>query len=543
MRSVVLAALALLGALIGTPRAASAQDGRILPVEDPAYEWILRLQDRGFLASLQPAALPYSIGEVRRALGAACAVIHDLGDAAPCRETDGDAAPAGRPPIMDPSVRRWIDLLRERLGEAGEGTRIAYSAEPIVRASTHRRLDPLRELGDRAHAFPAVLLSVAAGRGGIAAEASARVDAYYDLDPDGLDTALRAFSRSENTYVAYESSLAAVRLGRYGRHWGLPGEPGLVLSSNARTMDAVTLRLGGRRLALRTVFAELDAITGDGRFTGTAGDDSVASGFERRWLATHRLDWSPSSDVTFSLFESVLFSGVGSGWSLKYLNPVQPAVIETDNRPKNDENNGLLGLAIWMRRDRLRLHGQLVVDDFDFLHADERASFAASLSARLPSVRAGLDAGLDATAVASRTYNTFQPEGRYLFLNRGLATQFSDYIETSVHVRAYADGILEGLVLEPRLTGLWQGERDLRQPYLGSDNDFPTLLVGTVERTIRLALRTAWEPSSTMRLVLDAGVNQVSAWGHRPGIDRTRFSATGAVQIRFAGTRPLRLDP
>lgn len=521
MRSAVFTTFLVLGALVATPRAASAQEGRILPVEDPAYEWILRLQDRGFLTDLQPTALPYTVGEVRRAL----------------------AAPAIAGPGLDPVVRRWVALIAGRLGEPGEGTRLTWSAEPIVRASSHRRLDPLRKLGDRAHAYPAVLLSVAAGRNRVTAEASARVDAYYDLDPDGLDTALRAFARSENTYIAYESTHSALRLGRYANHWGLPGEPGLVLSSNARTMDAVTLRLGGRRLALRSVFAELDAITADGRFTGGAGDDSVASGFERRWLATHRIDWSPSRDLTISLFESVLFSGVGSGWSLKYLNPLQPAVLETDNRPKNDENNGLLGVAVWMRQNRARLYGQLIIDDFDFLHADERASFAATFSGRLVALRPDLDAGLEATAVASRTYNTFQPEGRYLFLNRGLATQFSDYVEVAAHVRAYADRLVQGLVLEPRVTGLWQGERDLRQPYLGSDNQFPALLVGTVERTLRIALRTAWEPSSTVRLVVDAGVNHVAAFGHRPGVDRTRFSATGAIQVRFAGSRALRLDP
>lgn len=508
--------LLTLAALAPAARGQAPADARLLATDDPAYVWIARLQDRGLLPGLTPGALPYTVGEIRTALAAA--------------------------PARDPVEARWMRLVSGRLGPPVEGYAVQGAIEPGLRATTHRRLDPVRELGDRGRAYPRVTLRTSATAGPWALEVAARVDAWYDLDPDGMDTALRAFARSEQAAVSRSGTLTAWAFGRHSDHWGLPGEPGLVLSDNARSLDGLRFRFGGRRLALRSVVAELDAVTGDGRFTGTAGDDSVASGQERRWLAAHRLDWSPTPRVTLTLFESVLFSDVSAGWSAKWLNPLQPVLLELDNRPKNDENNGMIGLGVHARSASLRVYGQVLVDDFDIMNHDERASVAAHLSMVRARPGSSVDAGLSATAVASRTYNTFQPEGRYLHLGRGLATQFSDYVESTGFLRWYADTVTDGLVVEPYATLLWQGERDLRQPYLAADNDFATVLSGTVERTARIAVRTAWEPSERFRLVIDAGVNHVRNLAHVPSATRTRASATAAIHFRIAGSRPLRLD-
>ena len=80
--------------------------------------------------------------------------------------------------------------------------------------------------------------------------------------------------------------VAGLMVGRTHRHWGLPERPGLLLSTNPRPMDQIAFRLGTDRVRLRTVLSELDSITADGRFTGTAGADSVGEHISKQLLAS-----------------------------------------------------------------------------------------------------------------------------------------------------------------------------------------------------------------------------------------------------------------
>ena len=120
--------------------------------------------------------------------------------------------------------------------------------------------------------------------------------------------------------------------------------------------------------------------------------------------------------------EANLYSGPNASPSLKYLNPLFLHTFLVDEPPKNDENNGLLAGMLWLHRGRLTLHGQLLLDDFDLLaESGEPPSLAltGTLHARLaPAV----DAGARLSVLSARVYNTHQPEGRYLYLLRGLGT-------------------------------------------------------------------------------------------------------------------------
>ena len=120
----------------------------------------------------------------------------------------------------------------------------------------------VRPLGDTLNFFwYGTALQVYADAGPFVAEIGVWQNKYYDVDPDGLDTALRLLARSENTYLGYHSRLFSAYLGRWSNHWGMPGEPGLLISNNPRSQDQVYLRLGRQRFSVTGLLTELDSIT------------------------------------------------------------------------------------------------------------------------------------------------------------------------------------------------------------------------------------------------------------------------------------------
>ena len=498
-----------------------AQRGHIVPVEDPIYESVRALQERGYLLELNPVDLPYTEGRLRSSL--------EKIDRRKLSEVE----------------RYMVGLLETGLSStAGESQAvIGFRLRPGFRVTNNGRLDPVRYLSDiDARIFQYVGFQTRLQTGPFSAAVGFRHDRYYDRDPDGLDTALRWLMRSENGYIRYDGKWISTEFGRFSRQWGLWGESATLISSNPRSYDHLGLRLGGDRLSIRTILGELDSITGDGRFSGTAGDDSVRTGSERRYIAAHRVDWRPDKNWVISILHATLYSGPNSGISLKYANPMHPVIFALDNKPKNDENNGFLGFSVWTHTKKVVLHVQGTLDDADILNLNEPASFSFSAYAGFPRILETVDASSGFTAVASRAYNTHQPEGRYIYLLRGLATQFSDYVSLYGSLKWYAHRWVHGLTITPRIDILWQGEADIRDPFPGNGSNVGTILTGSVERTLRTALQLAYDPDPRFFVRLDAGMNFISGADHESGAGRTKFIAVLEFGFRLSTDRLFRLD-
>lgn len=501
--------LLLLAILLACTLPAAAQHARLIPLDHWAYDYIQRLQRRGHLLELHPTALPYSEADLRAAL----------------REVDrGDL---GR------REERWFKLLVDefRRRPVRRSVRAGAELQPGARLASDRRLDALRPVDEGSselHALGMDFYPNAAGRvfmasGPVVAQVGLRFDLYYRNDPDGLDAANRLVTRNHETYVGFRRSFVSAYLGRYGRHWGPYRESALLISENPVAADAIQLRIGGSRLALNTLIGELDSMTEDGRFTGTAGADSV-QGNVRRFIAAHRFDWRPSRHVAITLMESAVYSGTSSGLSLKYLNPLNIYAFAVDGRPKNDENNGLLAGILWAQFGSFTLQGQLMIDDIDLMgETGEPASAALSGSviyAGLPAV----DLGGTFTAVTARAYNTHQPEGRYIYLLRGIATQFSDFVHASAFTTFYADGEALGLSISPRIDLLFQGQRDIRQDYPTREQDVDLILDGEVLRILRPAIELRLQHGRRIWMNVDVG----PAFTNDDDLG-TRFTATASI--------------
>lgn len=515
--SIALRAHVLVGTLLISCLAAHAQENRLLPASDWAYDYIVRLQQRGHLLDLNPTSLPYRHGDIWAALQQI--------------NRDGLSAPE----------RHWVNLLEKAIVPE-EGTAVGYTFEAAARLINSDRLDVVRPLGDSLrffwHGTPA---TVYLDTRNLVAEFGLRQDRYYDDDPDGLDTALRLLARSDHTYVGYHSRLVSVYAGRWNHHWGVPGEEATLLSDNPRSQDQLAIRLGKGRLTVRAVLGELDSITSRGDFTGRAGDDTVRVDTRRRYLAAHRWDYRPSRRLLISFMESVLYSGANAGLSLKYFNPVHPFAFVVDNTPKNEENNGFVAGLLWAQLGRLTVHGQLTVDDIRLQRGTGNESVTFGFAGSLAYALQSMDLKATLAAVAARAYNAPQPEGKYLYLKRGLATQFSDYVAGSAGADIYLDRVMPGLRLAPRVNVLWQGARDIRQPFPSNDAVLDNILDGTVLHTIRGSLQVAYQPVAWWWLRMDGGFNATRNAGNVRSARSSRFVGLLSTGLRLKLDYPVRL--
>ncbi|MCY4000809.1 MAG: hypothetical protein OXF84_08400 [Bacteroidetes bacterium] len=476
-----------IGLQIAIPALAQQGGNRLLPTNDSAYEYILRLQRRGHLLDLNPTALPYQWGEITNA-------IHQVDTTR-----------------LSSSERHWMDLLQSRFQSqesTDEDIHVGYSMMGAVDLLNSERMDMVRPIGNDLNVYwHASLASAYLEAGPAVAELSVTHSNFYDQDPDGIDSALRLLARSEHSYVGFNQKWISAYIGRWNLHWGSSGQGSTILSDNARSRDQIFLRLGGRRASVTAILSELDSAT-DGRYyTGRAADDSVKFESTRRFHAAHRWDFRPSRKFMISFMESAIYSGPSSSISLRYLNPVNPFLFVVDNVPKNDDNNGFLAGLLWTQLNRWTIQGQLMVDDLRIQSntGPETITFALTGSAvyALPST----DIKFTFETVSSRAYNAPQTEGQYIFLNRGIATQFSDYVHSSLSAEFYLDHRVPGLRMLPKIDLLYQGERDMRQPFPESSEVIENLLDGEANRTMRTSMSMMYQPVHWWWIGVDAGYN------------------------------------
>lgn len=293
-------------------------------------------------------------------------------------------------------------------------------------------------------------------------------------------------------------------------------------------------------MALRSMVAELDAANLDGSFTGRAGGfPNAREPSLRRYLVAHRIDWRPRPWLTIAFMEQMLSSGQDATISLPALIPTSVHVFLNDGPPKNYENNNIIGGLLSAQRGRVSVTGQFAMDDFDVLDRVEPASLA--LTGDLVLAGSRTDLGLTLTAVTARAYDTGLPEQSFLYGNRGIATQFSDYLHARTFADIYLNDLLPGLTVRPELHLLIQGERDIRQPWPAND-EVGLIFIGTPERTVRAGAQIRLQPSPWWWFQADIGVNHTANDGFVEGADATRILGfvEGGAQLRFGA--PIRLS-
>jgi len=134
------------------------------------------------------------------------------------------------------------------------------------------------------------------------------------------------------------------------------------------------------------------------------------------------------------------------------------------------------------------------------------------------------------TQVANLTYRNEDDLQVPLYHLLGTGRNFSDYDQATLKVGLLAR---PGLLLEPELTLLRQGEGDPRLPHplVPAYPSTATLFQGVVERTVRLALGGSWQLGG-FQLTGNGGVHLIHNAGHVRGTSDTRWVGSLGVTYR-----------
>jgi len=540
--------------------AQAQQDSRVLSLYDrQSYEYIQQLQDRGHLLELHPTDMPYRYDELHEALEGVTEY-----------EFSGVQA-------------QWIRHLRDRIGlNASEKPVLDLRGGSYLQVNNSERDHMYRPSDDIAYVWPMIELAPGIRYQGWVVQAHARFEYYEDRNIDGLDAVNRFWVRNEETYVGYSNEFLEVYGGRVLNHWGVYGQSSGLVSDHSVTYDQVKINVGTKHLQLSSVMGYLDNLKSDDVFNGDTRWDPLSV---KRYLFAKRLDWRPREHLMFSYRESLIFSGWDAVPQPKYMLPGYIGFFQADNAPQNDFINYLTGIAFWGQfgggrvhgdgfaksgaksgaksdaksqsssQNILTLHTEVIIDDIIYFRErrgiDERSNFNVFFNAAYALSQRPLTLQLNAEMVSSQSYNTDQAQGRYLYLGRGIATQFNDYVFGEFRTQLFLDGKLQGLRVSPYLGGLLQGEQVIDKEFIGSpltqkDKDPDELepvpdfvLSGVVQETFRAGVEwvyyspaeRGWKKGWWLRG--DVGLNVMRNLGNVVGNDRTRPVGMIELGVQF----------
>jgi hypothetical protein len=532
--------------------AQAQQDSRVLSLYDrQSYEYIKQLQDRGHLLELHPTDMPYRYDDLHEALEGVTEY-----------EFSGVQA-------------QWIRHLRDRIGlNASEKPVLDLRGGSYLQANNSERDHMYRPSADIAYVWPMIELAPGIRYQGWVVQAHARFEYYEDRNIDGLDAVNRFWVRNEETYAGFSNEFLEVYGGRVLNHWGVYGQSSGLLSDHSVSYDQVKINVGTKHLQLSSVMGYLDNLKSDDVFNGDTRWDPLSV---KRYLFAKRLDWRPREHLMFSYRESLIFSGWDAVPQPKYMLPGYIGFFQADNAPQNDFINYLTGIAFWGQfgggrvhgdgfaksgaksqsssQNILTLHTEVIIDDIIFFRErrgiDERSNFNVFFNAAYALSQRPLTLQLNAEMVSSQSYNTDQAQGRYLYLGRGIATQFNDYVFGEFRTQLFLDGKLQGLRVSPYLGGLLQGEQVIDKEFIGSpltqkDKDPDELepvpnfvLSGVVQETFRAGVEwvyyspaeRGWKKGWWLRG--DVGLNVMRNLGNVEGNDQTRPVGMIELGVQF----------
>ncbi len=319
----------------------------------------------------------------------------------------------------------------------------------------------------------------------------------------------------EQAFVWYQNGGFNLQAGRFASFWG--GINSLVLGPNT-IMDGLAYSFRWGRATLSYRLSKLD---------GLSPERNGVEAFENRYLAGHRIDIQLSRRVRIGVSEIVVFGGPGRQLEFAYLNPI--LFYHGSQLNDNSDDNTLVAVDFDLKPiDRLRLYGQLVVDDFQIekktqsdQEPDEYGLMAGFYAA---DVMPGWDLKAEYTRVTNRTFNQPIPRNRYVYEGEPIgAAGGNDYDLLSVAVIRWLTPNLRGsLRAECGRQGEGSPLDDWSTPWLDVSGDysepFPT---GVVEKRSSIFFGLEGVIHSTLILDMAAGLRTTENVGHIQNLNRT----------------------
>jgi hypothetical protein len=485
----------ILAALAGLTAPLASQASPYIPLDDPRLPMFEHLVARGDVRDPTPQVRPFRRADALEALLAADTA------GGPARRQIQELRAAW---IQDTAPASWG--LEGRLGVDG------YSSGDR---------DPLHSDGD-AGVLPYGELQGTATFGPVVAVSRSAVEPRLSDDPDWRGrTDLTVVGRMAEAYLSGQWRWARLTFGTMDRHWGPAGVAGIPLSSYAYPRTELAFELGTDRLRLSSHAAQLTDDIG-----------STGARVHRYWFA-HRLAISPSRRLAVALWETTILGGVDREFDGRWRNPL--AVLLLSNQyGLGADGNIMVGADItWWAQPHLRLEGQFALDDLNYPDPDSDdktpSRYAFTVAASGPLAHSAAWKALY-TQASSLAFRTNDPAETFTDAGVGLGRNFAGGDQTSL-LLTFPVG--PGTLVSPELTYQRQGEGALTDSFptaAASAGDVPTVFVGTVEKTLRLAVGVNGARGA-VRAAWNVGLHYVQDADHVAGRSRTELEARARVTI------------
>jgi len=491
MRAFVGAALALLAAATS----AAAQTSPYLPLDDSRLPLLEHLIARGDVEDPSPMIRPFRVGDAVRALAAA--------DTAP-------GSPAGGP------IHRLRESLEADLVSAEAWW--AVEARAGGEAYTQKRRDPLH-LGGPGGENPYADIALRGVLGPVAVAARPSLEPSLIGDPDWPNKAQQNVTgRLIEGYLSAQFKFGSLTYGQLQRNWGPVGLPGIPLSDVSYERQGLELELGTKDVRLSALASDLRPQT-----------DSTGQSVNRYYFV-HRLETRLSHRFRLALWESTLIQGVGRTFETPFANPLSPSVLANSFGIADTGSNVMIGFdATWRVGRRATLQVQGALDDFWFNDRNAKQDRWAFTIAGYGALGNRLGWRAWYTQVSSLALRTFNPQENFTDQGVGIGRNFSDDDQLSAALTIPAGHV--GL-LTPELTFQRQGQGRIDAPYPPLDANgnqiTPMFLIGTVERTYRVALGISGR-EGPFDIAANGGFHHVANDQNQAGVTANRF--VGRIKI------------
>jgi len=433
----------------------SAQASPFVPLDDPMLPQVEHLILRGDLIDPSPMVRPFRRSDIRKSLAAA------------------DTSRA--------EVRELIEWFAEptlaTIADTASAVRYRVGARGGFQAGTQARRDLLHPGGDGdIWGYAEVRAEVQWGP--LAIVSRPGFENRVRRDPDWPGRRDNFFSgRLFEGYASVQSGPARLSYGQFERNWGPPGLPGFSISNVSYRRDGMAFEFMTRRLQFSSYASQL------------ADQRDSTGALIKRFFLTKRLGLQVTNRLNVALWEATVLQGENRSFEAAYANPFSFAYATITYGYGDVGTNNMVGADVtWRGLGRHTLHAQLALDDF---WVDNRAvnrdRFGGTVRVAGP-VGRRLSYSGTYSVVSSLALRTFRPEENFTDGGVGLGRNFSDNDQFTAQVGIPVRG---RWLLMPELTLFRQGEGSPRTPYPALPADparFPTLFIGTVERTYRAAV-------------------------------------------------------
>jgi hypothetical protein len=502
-----------------------AQASPYVPLDDIAYRYVDAIIARGEFRELSALERPYTVGDLRSAIDSTRARVPRARVYDYLQTLETVIGKYSVRPRKNPDTATvWLlhnvtatgnaDTLAVFEGRPRDTTALPFRTRATFNLYATQQTSSRRELmlaSDAGSINPAMTIRIVMAGGPIAASIRPIIDTRLNNDIEFTGRRDRRLAgRTEDGYVSGQWKYGELFLGRVGRNWGPPTLHGLQLGNYAFTYDQLYGRIGTDKLHFATVVARLEDMT-----------DAVGVR-PQRYFSIHRLAVRAGA-WEIAATESYLYSGVGRGFELSLVNPLNIYALSW----RNESVDGNLGLglegSVRTRVGSFAAHA--FIDDLQIDRCDpncaEPSSYGVTATAEgLPLV--GDQRWFASYArVSYLAYRTPNPSERYSAFDVGLGHGFSDYDEIRLGV---------DLAVVPRTplrlygASRRQGEGDYRAAYPAAADygTTPTIFGGVVSRITRVGLSGA-SRLFDFELSGDVGINRVSDDAQLRGVSANGF--------------------